>query len=188
MTADIQPKSPSRKRKPLGKKMRFEVFKRDQFTCQYCGATPPSVVLECDHIVPVAKGGGNEIDNLVTACGPCNRGKAARSLDAVPQSLADKAAATEEAEAQLAGYVAIMRAKKQRLEDDVWEVIETLTGQTRCKKAQFQSAKIFVERLGVLEAVEAAEIARDKVPWRGEKQWKYFCGVCWTKIKARENG
>ena len=188
MTADIQPKSPCRKRKSLGKKARFEVFKRDHFTCQYCGATPPSVVLECDHIVPVAAGGGNEIDNLVTSCADCNRGKAARSLDAVPQSLSDKAAATEEAEAQLAGYVAIMRAKKQRIEDDAWEVIEALRGEARCPKSQFKSVQIFVERLGVFDAVEAAEIARAKVPWRGEKQWKYFCGVCWTKIKALENG
>jgi hypothetical protein len=188
MTADIQPKSPHRKRKALSKKLRFEVFKRDRFTCQYCGATPPSVVLQCDHIVPVAEGGGNEIDNLVTACEPCNLGKAARSLDAVPQSLAEKAEQTSEAEAQLAGYVAIMREKKQRIENDVWEVIEALRGETRCLKSEFKSAQIFVERLGVLEAVKAAEIARAKVPWRGQKQWKYFCGVCWTKIKALENG
>lgn len=183
------PKNPiPRKRKALSKRTRFEVFKRDHFTCQYCGATPPQVVLHCDHIVPVSAGGGNEMDNLITSCEPCNAGKAAVSLEKVPQSLADKAAATQEAEEQLAGFVAIMRQKKQRIEDDVWEVIETLLGEARCKKPQFQSVKIFVERLGVLETVEAAEIARGKVPWRGEKQWKYFCGVCWTKIKALENG
>lgn len=186
--SSLQSKSAKIKRKPLSKKLRFEVFKRDQFTCQYCGATPPSVVLHCDHIVPVADGGENHIDNLVTSCAPCNLGKAARSLDAVPQSLAEKAEATREAEEQLAGYIAIMRSKKQRIEDDAWEVIEALLGEARCKTAQFKSAKIFVERLGVLEALDAAEVARSKIPWRGEKQWKYFCGVCWTKIKAAENG
>ena len=39
-------------RKGLSKKIRFEVFKRDQFTCQYCGKQAPNVVLEVDHITP----------------------------------------------------------------------------------------------------------------------------------------
>lgn len=63
------------KRKPLSKKLRFEVFKRDSFTCQYCGKKAPDVVLEVDHIKPVSKGGKNELLNLVTACFECNRGK-----------------------------------------------------------------------------------------------------------------
>lgn len=62
-------------RKPLSKKLRFEVFKRDAFTCQYCGKKAPDVVLEVDHIKPVSKGGKNELLNLVTACFECNRGK-----------------------------------------------------------------------------------------------------------------
>lgn len=69
------------KRKPLGQKVRFEVFKRDNFTCQYCGAKAPDVLLECDHINPVSKGGTNDIINLVTACKGCNGGKGARKLD-----------------------------------------------------------------------------------------------------------
>lgn len=68
-------------RKALSKKTRFEVFKRDSFTCQYCGAKAPEVVLECDHIHPVAEGGTNDIMNLVTACAACNGGKGARTLD-----------------------------------------------------------------------------------------------------------
>lgn len=62
-------------RKSLSKKIRFEVFKRDSFTCQYCGKSAPEVVLEIDHINPVANGGLNDIMNLVTACYDCNRGK-----------------------------------------------------------------------------------------------------------------
>lgn len=42
------------KRKALSNRTRFEVFKRDKFTCQYCGAKAPDVVLQCDHIVAVA--------------------------------------------------------------------------------------------------------------------------------------
>lgn len=68
-------------RQPISKKTRFEVFKRDKFTCQYCGAKAPEVVLECDHINPVANGGDSGIMNLVTACAGCNNGKGARMLD-----------------------------------------------------------------------------------------------------------
>lgn len=67
-------------RKSLSKKVRFEVFKRDNFTCQYCGGKAPQVVLEVDHIEPVSKGGTNDILNLVTSCFDCNRGKSDRKL------------------------------------------------------------------------------------------------------------
>lgn len=59
----------------VSKRKRFEIFKRDKFTCQYCGRKSPAVVLECDHIQAVANGGTDEIENLVTACFDCNRGK-----------------------------------------------------------------------------------------------------------------
>lgn len=68
------------KRDPIRKSVRFEVFKRDSFTCQYCGEKAPDVVLEVDHITPVAMGGTNEILNLVTACRACNAGKSDRKL------------------------------------------------------------------------------------------------------------
>ena len=63
------------KRKSLGKKIRFEVFKRDSFTCQYCGQSAPQVILEVDHIIPVSKGGDNALTNLIASCRDCNRGK-----------------------------------------------------------------------------------------------------------------
>jgi hypothetical protein len=69
------------KREPISKKLRFEVFKRDSFTCQYCGAQAPDVVLHLDHINPVAGGGSSDVLNLITSCEPCNLGKGARTLD-----------------------------------------------------------------------------------------------------------
>ena len=67
-------------RKALSKKTRFEVFKRDRFTCQYCGRMSPDVILEVDHIKPVAKGGDNNFLNLITSCRDCNRGKSDKRL------------------------------------------------------------------------------------------------------------
>ena len=59
-------------RKSLSKKVRFEIFKRDGFCCQYCGAKPPKIPLEVDHIRPLSKGGGKEDYNLITSCFDCN--------------------------------------------------------------------------------------------------------------------
>jgi hypothetical protein len=67
-------------RKTISKKLRFEIFKRDSFKCQYCGSSAPDVVLEVDHINPVSKGGANNILNYVTSCYDCNRGKSNRLL------------------------------------------------------------------------------------------------------------
>lgn len=59
----------------LPKKLRFEVFQRDNHTCQYCGRSPPKVILEVDHIIPISSGGTDELSNLTTSCFDCNRGK-----------------------------------------------------------------------------------------------------------------
>lgn len=74
-------------RKPMSKKLRFEIFKRDGFACQYCGAKAPEVRLHVDHIVPVAKGGEDEMSNLTTACVDCNHGKAANFHDPLLQRI-----------------------------------------------------------------------------------------------------
>lgn len=64
------------KRLAVPRRVRFEVFKRDSFTCQYCGEHAPNVVLEVDHIEPISKGGDQtSIINLITACKGCNSGK-----------------------------------------------------------------------------------------------------------------
>ena len=68
------------KRKSISKKTRFEVFKRDSFTCQYCGAKAPDAILEIDHLNPVKHGGDNDLLNLITSCFVCNRGKSDRKL------------------------------------------------------------------------------------------------------------
>lgn len=59
----------------LSQSLRFEVLRRDAFTCQYCGAKAPDVKLQADHIVPRAAGGTDESSNLITACVACNIGK-----------------------------------------------------------------------------------------------------------------
>lgn len=56
--------------------MRYDVFKRDNYKCQICGATSKDgALLHVDHIIPVSKGGKTEMSNLQTLCSRCNLGK-----------------------------------------------------------------------------------------------------------------
>ena len=61
------------------KELRATVFERDDYTCQYCGERGGK--LECDHVMPVSRGGSNELENLATACKKCNRSKRAKTPD-----------------------------------------------------------------------------------------------------------
>lgn len=173
------------KRKSISKKIRFEIFKRDSFACQYCGAHPPLTILEVDHIHPVAKGGANDADNLVTSCLECNRGKSANLLSDIPQSLQDKAAMVLEREAQIKGYTAVMQAKQDRLEEqseEVCEVYEIFNDGFTLSDTAMIRVKLFVDKLGVHEVKQSMEIAHSK---RGVRdRFNYFCGVCWTKMRA----
>lgn len=63
----------------ISKRLRFQILRRDNYTCRYCGAFAPVAVLVVDHVVPRKLGGRDVAENLVTACEPCNNGKAAAS-------------------------------------------------------------------------------------------------------------
>lgn len=179
----------TQKRKSLSKKARFEVFKRDSFTCQYCGAHPPTVVLHVDHINPVANGGDNEQDNLVTSCDSCNQGKSDRLLSDVPQSLKDKASRILEREAQIKGYQLAMDSKRKRIEGECNRVVDVYerfnAGYTLSERALI-SVRYFIDKIGVHEVVKAMEISLTTPSVSKSKQFRYFCGICWNRIRENE--
>lgn len=67
----------------ITQKTRFEIFKRDRFTCQYCGRRAPLVPLQVDHIIARHNEGTDDRLNLITSCFDCNSGKRARELGEV---------------------------------------------------------------------------------------------------------
>lgn len=172
------------KRKQISTRKRFEVFKRDGFICQYCGSAPPSVILHVDHIIPVSKGGENDTDNFITSCSRCNLGKSNILLSDIPKSLKDKALETAEKEAQIKGYYQIIEAKRNRIESECWKIAVILD-----KDAEFgfdkswkKSIEIFINKLGYFEVEDAMESAVNKIR-NQHYAFKYFCGICWNKIK-----
>lgn len=175
--------SPRPKRKQVSTRTRFNVFKRDGFRCQYCGAHPPSVILHCDHVKPVAEGGTNSEENLVTACSGCNLGKAAIPLDIIPESLADRAKRVAEAEAQIKGYAEVLASQRQRIEDEAWEIIDALFGVTELRRDWYVSVKRFVEMIGFHACLDAVDATSIREFYTREDRFRYFCGVCWKMAR-----
>lgn len=58
---------------------RENVFARDKYTCQYCGARPPRSQLNLDHVIPRSLGGRTTWENVVCSCVDCNRHKGGRT-------------------------------------------------------------------------------------------------------------
>jgi hypothetical protein len=179
------------KRKALSKNVRFEVFKRDGFMCAYCGKSPPMVVLEIDHIVPISKGGSDDLNNLITACFDCNRGKRDVPLDKIPQQLADNLDVLREKEKQLREYNKLIKSIERRIQKN----INSINGIFSSFFPEYElserfinvSLKLFLKRLPFNEIEDAMKVACSRIHFH-DNAIKYFCGICWQRIRTRENG
>jgi len=148
------------KRKGLSKKVRFEVFKRDSFTCQYCGRSAPDVVLEVDHIEPVSEGGTNDILNLVTSCKACNAGKSNRLLsdDAVIRQRKEQLDELNERREQLEMMMDWQRGLLDLDEIAVTELADLwneLTPGYRLTESGMQSLRRVARKYELLEIIDA---------------------------------
>lgn len=184
-------------RKTITKKLRFDVFKRDAFQCVYCGETPPKVTLEIDHIEPVSKGGTNDINNLVTACFDCNRGKGKTRLSSIPNQIGENLELLKEREKQLKEYNNFLNRIKRRKIKTI-DKIELLFFKHYffffSKSFKAESMMRFVDLLPTAELEDAFHVVKNKFPNDKrppehediENLMRYFCGICWRKIKANE--
>ncbi|MEL7561989.1 HNH endonuclease [Dehalogenimonas sp. 4OHTPN] len=77
-----------RRPRPRHKLTRWEIFHRDDFSCQYCGKKAQPLTI--DHVVPRFQGGRHSWENLVAACVPCNRHKAGRTPEQANMKLLKK--------------------------------------------------------------------------------------------------
>lgn len=191
-------------RKALSVRVRFEVFKRDRFTCQYCGKHPPEVLLEVDHIVPVAAGGDNTPANLRTACKPCNGGKGARLIEegVMPAPSSEALDEMKERLEQSRAYVALVVAANDDLERQIQLVNLAWAkrfGATFIKDdaggywhfagyheyfPNEPSLARVLRRLPLETAFEAVDIAARKFPRANAEAERYFFGICWRRIKG----
>lgn len=199
----------------VSKRLRFEILRRDNHTCRYCGGTAPDVKLTVDHVVPTALGGSNDPSNLVTACADCNSGKSATPADAsVVEDVAQDAERWKRA--------LLMAAEEQSSDKDyVNAVVESFDyewgswwcGAWGCPQPILNSPgydaagmvaaglmnpvprpknwresieQMMTAGLVSTELVESARVALGKDSIAAHKTWKYFCGVAYTKLRQRQ--
>lgn len=185
----------AKKRKGLSKKTRFDVFKRDGFKCQYCGRTPPQIILQVDHIIAVASGGGDDDTNLLTSCEDCNSGKGARDLSQAPESVQEVMRKKREKVEQANAFNEFLVDMRQ--EEDNWtgllgrywfNLIYTEQDKYIFGPSRARSIRVFLKNLLPIEIEDAIGLAHSKfpaTPENDERTWKYFCGICWKTIKGK---
>lgn len=184
-------------RKPISKRTRFEIFKRDGFKCQYCGKSAPDVVLEIDHVIPVAHGGTNDVENLVTACRECNNGKGAREL--TEEALAniqkvqidDIAERREQAEMMTEWRKALQEVVAGQL-DAINSYLVSVTGDGLSENGK-RNIRMLIRRFGFQEVYNSTEIAFEKYYHDNAKSWEYafnkIGGICYNrKHRGWNNG
>lgn len=183
------------KRKTISKKIRFEVFKRDKFTCQYCGRQAPDVILEVDHIKPIADNGTNDIMNLITACFDCNRGKGKRTLTQQDELKKQQKMLQElsERKEQLEMLVE-WKQGLSNLEDEMLDKIEELlkiTGYVFSEQGK-KNFRTLIKRYGFEEVYECTNISLQQyyIPDNKEsidKTFDYVSRICAVRKRANNN-
>lgn len=174
----------------ISKKIRFEVFKRDGFKCAYCGNNPPAVILEVDHIEAKSTGGNDDINNLITSCFSCNRGKRDISLKKIPAKLQENIEIIKEQENQIKEYRKFINKIENRIKKDIEEI--NLIYSSNYPEYEFSytfkniSLKRFLSLLPKHEIIDSLNLAISKFRHDKDSVIRYFCGICWSKIKSKE--
>ena len=171
----------------VSKRLRYEILRRDNHACRYCGAAAPDVKLTVDHVVPITLGGSDEPRNLVTACVDCNAGKSASSPDAALVEELDRRALTWASAMQR-----VSEYRAQQIEDrrELWSWFNAIWCEWVDWRgepydvpddwidsvARFLEAGLSPDELrDMVGAAMRSKVVRDK--------WRYFCGCCHTRIR-----
>lgn len=178
------------------KRVRFEVLRRDEHTCQYCGQMAPDVVLHVDHVVPVSLGGSDDPGNLVAACRDCNAGKASISPDSpIVAAVSDRSAAFALAQENIGARIrADLEAARDYCDqfEEKWMTWARGEGEARVTMPLPADWKRSIRtwwRMSVpiellLASVEPAMTSKGKgsVGIPDADRFRYFAGIVWRTL------
>ncbi len=173
----------------VSKRLRYEILRRDNHACRYCGAAAPDVKLVVDHVIPQALGGSDESSNLATACVPCNSGKSASSPDApVVADVDNKAVQWAAAMAVAAQERAVQREESEKVERflyDHWEAHRPNQWRSSDLPHDWMTSVHQFLRAG-LELDDLSELMLVAFDSNASNKWRYFCGCCWTRLRQAQ--
>ena len=170
----------------VSKRLRFEVLRRDNHACRYCGATAPDARLTVDHVLPTALGGSDDPGNLVAACSDCNSGKSATPPDA---PLVADVAADAARWALAIGAAALVFEREFTQRDRTRKQFATAWDKWTCDGAVIPRNNDWassVDRwlaagLTMTLLLDCITIAMNSKA-ASDQTWRYFCGVTWRRL------
>lgn len=176
----------------ISKRLRFEILRRDNYACRYCGAAAPEATLHVDHVVPEALGGTSTPDNLVAACSDCNHGKSSTPADA---TVVDDVRQDAHRWANAMQQVAAIRSRQIEDDDALWTWFERVW----CNWKDWRGDVIWfpsnagstirtflgsgLTKVELESLVDVAMNARHVEP---NNTWRYFCGCAWRRIRENQ--
>lgn len=167
---------------PVGKRLRYEVLKRDKFTCRYCGASAPDVHLQVDHIVPVSLGGGDTPDNLVAACVDCNSGKSSSTVGGITvQDVSPLNVEMMRAVRAIGDKTVADMEEMQKASDflcDNWRGPDL----PPMPDDGYRSIEKWLTLGLPVQIIESMMVVATDANVPKKDKWRYFCGCCWNRL------
>lgn len=173
--------------KPISRRLRFEILRRDEHTCRYCGAQAPDVPITVDHVIPRALGGTDDPTNLVTACRDCNFGKGSTSPDA--QIVADVDAKAFQWAAAIERAAELRRVEidaENEILGRFYNYWSQYVGADYLPNTWRGGIKAFIARGLTIDEIENYVLVAVTGPASFWKMFNYMCGCCWNEIGRRE--
>lgn len=168
----------------VSKRTRFEVLRRDDYTCRYCRSVEGELTI--DHVTPVALGGTDDPSNLVACCKDCNAGKTSTSPDeGTVAQVADDAVRWAAAMAKAAEIDEAKAAVTQGILEWFEEIWVTYMPTWADLPGDYDVTVLQFRSLGLRPTAveEAVRIAANRRDISQRQMWRYFCGVCWNKVR-----
>lgn len=169
------------------KRTRFEVLKRDNYTCRYCRSADNPLTI--DHVAPSALGGSDSPDNLVACCKDCNAGKTSTAPDAtLVADVSEDAVRWARAMQEAAEVIHNSKAAQRAYVNDfvgAWGDWTYGPGDEPLPVPDDWEASIigfYKAGLPLSEMLESVRIACGNRRIDARQTWRYMCGVAWNKL------
>lgn len=177
----------------LSKRLRYEILRRDNYACRYCGNAAPVAKLTVDHVTPVVLGGTDEPANLVTACVDCNAGKSSSNPDdPLVEDVSSDALRWAAAIAEASNLMLLEHGRRKAVRDQFLEawLSWSYPGSKPGERKHFELPNNWANSIdNLLAAGLPVEVLCECVDTAmGQKYvkdpWRYTCGVAWHKVAA----